>query len=389
MLHFFKKLLLLLLLLRNSQDLAAQTSLILNGGFEDINTCTEYQSECGVEGWFYLKDVKAQMLANETNSDILGANSFGIYYTWNGYTGFTPVMGTLLPCALRKGNTYTFRGMISVRLNPQLIFKPGICTGDHFYVPRRPFAKDLLPDSIVQVEAVPDTKMFRFSYTFTATGKEQYLTFGAYISEDTAGAKKKLIGVQTISLLLDNFQLIPSDSNESPCDAFAKNKNRIYHYDFRHRDMDYALYGKGQLPVEFRTDDSSAVTRIIEPAPPPVPDTLKLGDVLFDFNKALLKPAAITALHRFFFTADGNVRTADSIFIEGHTDSVGSDQRNNKLSQDRCAAVKDWLLLNNVLTESQLHITAFGRSRPVATNQTADGRARNRRVELLIYRKKE
>jgi hypothetical protein len=51
--------------------LSAQTDLLLNGDFEDINTCTEYNAECGVEGWFYLKEVKAQMLNNEVPSKLL------------------------------------------------------------------------------------------------------------------------------------------------------------------------------------------------------------------------------------------------------------------------------------------------------------------------------
>ncbi|MEI2740382.1 MAG: hypothetical protein V9F01_16530 [Chitinophagaceae bacterium] len=129
----------------------AQTDLLLNGGFEEINTCTEYNAECGVEGWFYLKEVKAQMLNNEIPSKLLGTNSFAIFYNWAGYTGFTPVIGTILPCGLQKGNRYTFKGIISALLNPKLILKPGICVGERFYVPNRPFSKTMHPDSIVQL----------------------------------------------------------------------------------------------------------------------------------------------------------------------------------------------------------------------------------------------
>ena len=75
----------------------AQTNLLLNGDFEEINTCTEYSAECGVEGWFYLRDVKVQMLGNETNTNRLGSNSFGVFFNWLGYTGFAPVIGAILP----------------------------------------------------------------------------------------------------------------------------------------------------------------------------------------------------------------------------------------------------------------------------------------------------
>src|SRR6187431_2762285 len=82
-------------------SLLAQTNLLLNGGFEDVNTCTEYNSECGVEAWFYLRDVKAQMINNEPTEKLLGTNSFGIFYNWIGYADFNPIIGTILPCGLQ------------------------------------------------------------------------------------------------------------------------------------------------------------------------------------------------------------------------------------------------------------------------------------------------
>src|SRR6186997_2174121 len=79
----------------------AQSNLLLNGSFEDINTCTEYKAECGVEGWFYLRDVKAQMIPNDAGESKLGSNSFGIYITWKGFKDFSPLIGTILPCGLQ------------------------------------------------------------------------------------------------------------------------------------------------------------------------------------------------------------------------------------------------------------------------------------------------
>lgn len=368
---------------------AAQSNLLLNGGFEDINTCTEYNSECGVEGWFYLKDVKAQMLSNDANINLLGGNSFGIFYTWNGYTGFIPIIGTLLPCGLQPTKRYTFKGMISAKLNPKLLFQTGICTGQRFYVPNRPFARELHPDSIVLMTQIPNTNFYRFEYSFVATGQEKYLTFGTYIREDTVGAKKKLIGVQTVSVMIDNFQLLPEDPKETVCAAYAINKEKIYHYDFRHREMDYSLFGKGELAISFPQADSNFITQIKEPPPPLKPDTLKLGDVLFDFNKANLKPPALIILQSFFLRQTKEQHTIDSILVEGHTDSVGSDQRNLTLSRDRCEAVKQWLLLNGVITPENIQVRPFGKTRPIASNKTAEGRALNRRVELVIFRRKE
>ena len=225
--------------------LPAQATLLLNGGFEDINVCSEYNSECGVEGWFYLKDVKAQMINNEATEKILGTNSFGIFYNWFGYTGFIPVIGTILPCGLQKGNTYTFKGMIQAKINPRLNLKAGICLGERFCVPKRPFSKNMKPDSITRIQKIARTNFYEFEYSFIATGNEKYLTFGTYVEEDTVAGRKALTGTQTVSLLLDNFQLIPANEKETICPAFLTNKQKVYDYNYRHKEMDYSLYGNG------------------------------------------------------------------------------------------------------------------------------------------------
>lgn len=368
---------------------AAQTNLLLNGGFEDINTCVEYQSECGVEGWFYLKDVKAMMLNNETNTGMLGNNSFGIFYNWNGYTDFTPVIGALLPCQLRPDTRYTFSGMISAKLNPKLVLNAGICTGERFYVPNRPFSRSMQPQIITTMTPVPASNFYKFEFSFTATGNEQYFTFGTYIREDTTGARKKLIGVQTVSLVLDQFQLVPENPQETYCPGYKQHKDIIYQYDYRHKEMDYSLYGKGELAIRFPGTDSQSTTQLIVPRPLPKPDTLKLGDVFFDFNKAILKPGALKMLETFFRPGSNSPAVADSILVEGHTDSVGSDKRNLELSKERCESVKQWLLFNHIAIAENIQVRPFGRSRPLATNRTAEGRAQNRRVELVVYRKTE
>jgi len=368
--------------------LQAQTNLLLNGGFEDVNTCTEYNSECGVEGWFYLKDVQAQMMTNDSNTTLLGNNSFGIFYKWLGYTSFSPVIGTILPCGLQKNCRYTFKGIISARLNAQLILKPGICVGERFYVPRRSFSKDMHPDSITTIHPIPDTKFFQFEFSFIADGSEKYLTFGTYIEEDTTGAKKKLIGVQTVSLVLDQFELIAENKKETYCADYALNKEKIYQYNFRHKEMDYSLFGKGELAIQFTSNDSNYITSIKEPAPILQTDTLNLGDVFFDSNKSTLKPKAIKMLSSYFIT--GTIKNKiDSLYVEGHTDSIGTENSNIELSLQRCESIRQWLVANNVATTASIQVHPFGESKPIASNNTPAGRALNRRVEMIVFRNPE
>ncbi len=364
----------------------SQTNLLLNGGFEEVNTCTEYSAECGVEAWFYLRDIQAQMLSNETNTDLLGNNSFGIFYNWSGYTGFTPVIGTLLPCGLQNGKRYTFKGIISARLNPKLNLRPGICLGQKFYVPKRAFSTNMKPVLISGLQPVPNSNFFSFEYSFIADGNERYLTFGTFTEEDTVGAKKKLIGTQTISVVLDNFQLVPEDKKETNCPGFFINKEKIYDYNFRHKEMDYSLFGKGELAISFTKTDSYFRTILKDPIPLLKVDTLKLGDVLFDFNKAKLNSSGISVLEEFFIMV-GKSNNIDSIYAEGYTDSIGSDARNLALSLERCESVRQWLLQNNIASPSTIQAHPFGRSNPIAPNKTPEGRALNRRVELIIFRK--
>lgn len=390
-----KKRLFVLLLIAFSfaqpNNLSAQTNLLLNGGFEDVNTCTEYNSECGVEGWFYLRDVKAQMISNEPTEKLLGTNSFGIFYNWIGYTDFNPIIGAILPCGLQKGSSYTFKGMIYAKINPKLNLRPGICLGERFFVPKRPFSKTMKPDSIIRLQKIARSNFYEFEYSFIADGNEKYLTFGTYVEEDTVAGRRALVGTQTVSLVLDNFQLIPANEKETICPAYLANKQTVYNYNFRHKEMDYSLFGKGELKIKFTEVDSNFITQIKEPPPPVVvlkPDTLKLGDVFFDFNKANLKPEALTMLRSFFLTSNTS-SAIDSIYIEGHTDSIGSDTRNLELSRQRCESIRKWFLENNVVADASIQIHPFGRSKPVATNSTAKGRAMNRRVEMIVFRKPE
>jgi len=189
-------------------------------------------------------------------------------------------------------------------------------------------------------------------------------------------------------MILDRFSLTPDDPKEIYCASYTANKALIYQYDFRHKEMDYSLYGRGQLAIEPQFNDSS-ITReqvvVIQPAIKT--DTLRLGDVLFDFNKAILKPAALKIL-RDYFTPD-QLSGIDSLYIDGHTDSIGTDSRNTELSGQRSEAVRNWLLQNGLPASTPLSVHPYGRNRPVASNQTPEGRAQNRRVELILFRKKE
>jgi outer membrane protein OmpA-like peptidoglycan-associated protein len=106
-----------------------------------------------------------------------------------------------------------------------------------------------------------------------------------------------------------------------------------------------------------------------------------LGDVLFDTGQATLKPGANLALNRLAIFLSANSQT--KIIVEGHTDSRGSDEYNEVLSERRARAVATELMSRGISTD-QLQTLGRGKGYPVASNDTPEGRQQNRRVEIVF-----
>jgi outer membrane protein OmpA-like peptidoglycan-associated protein len=106
-----------------------------------------------------------------------------------------------------------------------------------------------------------------------------------------------------------------------------------------------------------------------------------MSDVLFDTAKFTLRPAAREKLAKVagIVLAHPGLK----LEVEGHTDSVGSDEYNQKLSDNRAKSVADFLIKQG-LKEEAITSKGFGESTPVADNTTATGRQQNRRVELIV-----
>jgi outer membrane protein OmpA-like peptidoglycan-associated protein len=108
---------------------------------------------------------------------------------------------------------------------------------------------------------------------------------------------------------------------------------------------------------------------------------ITLNDVLFEFDKAELKPGAMRDLSRL---ADVLKQEPDrQVMIEGYTDSVGSSSYNRELAESRAQAVRDFLIQHGVGAD-RITARGYGKDYPVATNDTEAGRQQNRRVEVVI-----
>ena len=108
---------------------------------------------------------------------------------------------------------------------------------------------------------------------------------------------------------------------------------------------------------------------------------VNMSDVLFDTAKYTLRPGAREKMAKVsgILLAHPSLR----IEVEGHTDSVGGEEYNQRLSEQRAAAVRDYLVQNGI-PMSNVTAVGFGKTRPVVSNDTAAGRQQNRRVELVV-----
>jgi outer membrane protein OmpA-like peptidoglycan-associated protein len=133
--------------------------------------------------------------------------------------------------------------------------------------------------------------------------------------------------------------------------------------------------------VELRTRLLDQFNRIVESSDTPRGLVLTFADVLFEPGKSALRTAARENLARF--SGILLAHTGLTVRVEGYTDSAGGEQLNQKLSQQRAEAVRDFLIRQG-LDESAVTAAGFGAAMPVADNDTPAGRKKNRRVELIV-----
>lgn len=139
-----------------------------------------------------------------------------------------------------------------------------------------------------------------------------------------------------------------------------------------------------QLMLEMSTSETEALRAEMEALQAEQTErgmVLTLGDVLFDLNKADLKPAGMRTVQRLsdFMMEYGDRR----VRVEGYTDSTGSESYNQDLSERRAMAVRDALTAEGI-ARSRIEVMGYGEAYPVASNDTSAGRQQNRRVEIVI-----
>lgn len=152
-----------------------------------------------------------------------------------------------------------------------------------------------------------------------------------------------------------------------------------------------ALEGRDKIVLEARTREADEAIALAQQLAQDLADlaaqeterglVLTLGDVLFDDNRASLKPGAQQHLYRLVTFLQEHLE--QTVMIEGHTDSRGSDSYNLDLSERRARAVQDFLISNGIGPE-RITSRGLGEGYPLASNDTLAGRQQNRRVEIVL-----
>ena len=138
----------------------------------------------------------------------------------------------------------------------------------------------------------------------------------------------------------------------------------------------------GPAPVAAVAPPPPAPAPTPAPPPAPAPITIDLNGVNFDFDKSTLRPDAVAILGE----ATEILKRYPELRVEvaGHTDSVGTAAYNQGLSERRAKAVYDYLTSNGIDSSRLAGPVGYGLTRPIDTNETKEGRARNRRTELNV-----
>ncbi|MDH2067223.1 OmpA family protein [Pantoea sp. GD03673] len=197
--------------------------------------------------------------------------------------------------------------------------------------------------------------------------------------------------LQRLSFDIDHYDRISTDNYAPKVDALQVLRQDAAQLDEWARNGEPVRLSLGlYLGQRLRMPVLEAIRSYIPPPPPPpepekvvIPKIVRLDSLsLFDSGKAELKAGSTKVLVNAL--VDIKARPGWLIVVAGHTDITGNTQRNQLLSRERAEAVRDWMRDTGDLPESCFAVQGYGDSRPVASNDTPEGRGQNRRVEISL-----
>jgi outer membrane protein OmpA-like peptidoglycan-associated protein len=353
-------------------ELFAQ-GLLLNGGFEDENVCTEYNIECAPEAWItsgsglsqYFKDANRAYKGEHCMAVVAGHYSKPFDRTF--------IRSPLL-CVLKKNQVYRLE--MQIKSAHPILDSIGVYFGPiDPLLERKPI--HLLSPSLYLASANHfnrDSGWQHVTIDYKAKGGEAYITFANFSKQDIIGNTGIRRQFQFI-VLFDEVSLTVLNPNEKLCENWEQVRDDIYGQNERHQYL--------QRVITFRNDRRNP--NKVWPGETSIQklETFVLPDVLFAMSKKDLRPESKTILDSFCRGLAG--KKIDSLIIEGHTDNTGSETFNQKLSNERAESAAQYLQACSPLFRVPVAIRGWGSQDPIAPNDTPQDRQRNRRVQLKVY----
>jgi outer membrane protein OmpA-like peptidoglycan-associated protein len=348
-------------------------SLLVNGGFEEENICSEYKVNCAPEGWMYT--VPSYNYYYKNGGEAYKGTYFVAFIAGHALKSYyrTFVRSRLL-CRLQEGKTY--RLQFAVKSPHPILDSIGVYFSEtDFLFDKRPpqtITPSVYLSNAAEKPATGNTEWQHITIDYTASGKETYITFGNFRRRDllgTTGVDKE----RNFLVMLDEVTLEAMDPKERLCSDWQQTRAAIYGQDERHEYQARLMIKHMGNPPKERLPSPTFTLKI---------DTLVVPDVLFASDSYIIRQKTTALLDSFARRI--NELAIDSIAINGHTDYRGTAEHNRELSYMRALSVASYLQRS---VRWKMIPRGYGSEQPIADNRTAAGRQLNRRVEILIYKK--
>jgi outer membrane protein OmpA-like peptidoglycan-associated protein len=358
-----------------SQEISFSQNLLMNGGFEEENICTEYGVNCAPEAWIsntdgfnnYFKDPR-RAYKGEHCMAIVAGFSYKLFQR--------SFIRSKLVCGLRKGHQYRLEFYLK---SPHPILDSiGVIFTSFDFLYGQTKLQNLTPSMFVKPvkgSFVKDSSWQKVSMVYTARGDEAFLSIANFSRRDVNGATNIYLE-KHFFVFIDEVSLRPVDRREDICDGWQKNRQDIYDQNERHE----------LLRQLVRQNKSNPPTVLVRPFTSlEITDTLIVPDLLFAVARSELRKDGYTMLDSVCYKLRS--KKIDSVVVEGHTDNTGTIQFNEQLALDRAWSVEDAVRERLALPIGSIVTRGWADRKPVADNNTAAGRQLNRRVEIYIYMK--
>jgi hypothetical protein len=347
-------------------------NLIINSSFDSLNICCERGALCAPQGWFWFNkyfgefniDAKTGNISVRINCATTLGGSCRQY-----------IISPLL-CPLIKDENYTIH--LNLRAVGFALDELGI-----LFTERIPHSIDScsLNDFVPQIKLINNRSFlyskkgwFDIEQKYIANGTEKFIIIGNFKADKDLHWKRLNKNAFVADYLIDDISIIPNNA-EIICD-YKSFLDSVLHETRRHN-FNKPCLAKGWVNLFPELLDSIYLPKKIE-----LGKTTILENVFFDFDKAILLQSSFVELLKLVDLLKSN--QDKKIKLIGHTDNKGTDEYNFILSEQRAKAVADYLIENGISKE-RVSYEGKGNTEAIETNETIDGRTKNRRVEFIIF----